>query len=207
MLSHPAADTVIPLYQDHAATFVARRGRALIEHAWLSRFLALLPATAAKVLDIGCGNGVPMARHLIQAGCRITGVDTSPPLLASARTTFPDHTWLAQDMRRLDLSDQFHGLLAWHSFFHLKPADQRPMFATFQRLAAPGAALMFTSGTHLGEAIGDLAGQPLYHGSLDCLEYQDLLAQHGFTVLRHVECDPDCGGATVWLARQSGMPG
>ena len=55
------------------------RSRDLFERGWLTRFLALLPASGKpRVLDIGCGNGVPIARHLIEQGCEITGVDTSP---------------------------------------------------------------------------------------------------------------------------------
>jgi len=48
---------------------------------------------------------------------------------------------------------------------------------------------MFTSGTRLGEAIGQFEGKPLYHGSLDTNEYQELLRANGFTVVRHVEED------------------
>ena len=75
------------------------------------------------------------------------------------------------------------------------------MFATFRRLAALGAVLMFTSGTRLGEAIGQFDGKPLYHGSLDAREYQELLCANGFTVVRYVEEDATCGGAVVWLAK------
>lgn len=78
------------------------------------------------------------------------------------------------------------------------------MFATFRRLAAPGAVLMFTSGTRQGEVIGQFEGNPLYHGSLDTSEYQELLCANGFSVVRHVEEDGTCGGATMWLAKRDG---
>ncbi|WZB73013.1 class I SAM-dependent methyltransferase [Achromobacter xylosoxidans] len=150
------ADNVVALYQEHARAFERQRSRDLFERGWLTRFLALLPASGKpRVLDIGCGNGVPIARHLIEQGCEITGVDTSLPLLAGAQAAFPDHRWIAADMRRMPLNETFHGLIAWHSFFHLRPEDQRPMFATFARLAAPGAPLMFTSGTTLGKRSGN----------------------------------------------------
>lgn len=105
-------------------------------------------------------------------------------------------------MRKLPPLGRFHGLIAWHSFFHLKPEDQRPMFEVFGRHSRPGAALMFTSGTTHGGAIGTFAGQPLYHGSLDSDEYRRLLHSSGFEVIRHIENDPACGGATVWLAKK-----
>jgi hypothetical protein len=106
-------------------------------------------------------------------------------------------------MRTLDLGRRFDGLLAWHSFFHLHPEDQRPMFARFAAHARPGAALMFTSGWSHGEAIGRWQGEPLYHGSLAAEDYSRLLVENGFAILDHRVRDPECGDATVWLARMS----
>jgi hypothetical protein len=78
------------------------------------------------------------------------------------------------------------------------------MFSRLQAHAAPGAALMFTSGDTEGEAIGKLGGDPLYHGSLDPAEYRILLDAAGFSVVAHVVKDPACGHRTIWLARQRG---
>jgi hypothetical protein len=75
------------------------------------------------------------------------------------------------------------------------------MFAIFRAHAAPGAALMFTSGPSDGEAIGTFHGEPLYHASLAPDEYRALLRRHGFDVISHRAEDPGCGGRTIWLAR------
>jgi hypothetical protein len=75
------------------------------------------------------------------------------------------------------------------------------MFPIFRAHAAPRAALMFTSGTSRGEAIGQLEGEPLYHASLAPAEYTDLLTSQGFDVVAHVQEDQNCGGRTVWLAQ------
>jgi len=72
------------------------------------------------------------------------------------------------------------------------------------RHAAPGAALLFTSGTDDGVAMGTLYGRPLFHASLTTAEYQRLLQAHGFAVSLHRVADPDCGEHTVWLARYRG---
>jgi hypothetical protein len=104
-------------------------------------------------------------------------------------------------MRTLSLPQRFDGMLAWDSFFHLDPEDQRRMFPVFRRHAAPCAALMFTSGPAHGEAIGSYQGEPLYHASLDASEYRAILNANGFEVVAHVIEDPDCGHHTVWLAQ------
>ena len=192
---------IVGLYEDNAAAWDAQRGRELFERPWLERFCALLPP-GGEVLDLGCGMGEPIGAYLVSRGFEVTGVDSSTSLIALARARQPGQRWIVCDMRALELGRGFHGLLAWHSFFHLSPADQRPMFARFAAHLAPGGVLMFTSGTSEGEAIGEWQGEPLYHGSLDTSEYRARLEACGFEVLAHVASDPGCGEATIWLARK-----
>ncbi len=193
-------DEVIGLYQRHARDWDRGRGRDLFEKPWLDRFLALLPKSAS-VLDIGCGGGEPIARHFIEAGHGVTGIDSSPALIEICGERFPAHAWFVSDMRTLALNRRFDGLLAWDSFFHLSPDDQRGMFEVFSSHAAPRAALMFTSGPSHGESISSFMDEPLYHGSLGEAEYRLLLDRSGFDVVSHVVEDPTCGHRTVWLAR------
>lgn len=193
-------ERIIGLYEENAAAWDRQRGRDLHERPWLDRFAALLPA-GGSILDIGCGMGEPIARWFIERGFAVTGIDSSASLIALCRARFPGQEWIVVDMRALDLGRRFDGLIAWHSFFHLSPEDQRPMFAGFAAHVKPGGALMFTSGPEHGEAIGAWQREPLYHGSLDPPEYEDLLRRNGFVGVTHRLRDPDCGSSTVWLAR------
>jgi SAM-dependent methyltransferase len=195
--------SVLDVYQRHGSTWAKLRGDHLVEASWIDRFCAGLPARAA-VLDIGCGSGLPIARELIRRGFEVTGVDGAQTMLALFQHNLRGSRAHLADMRQLDLAQRFAGLLAWDSFFHLSPDDQRTMFCRFQTHAAPGAALMFTSGTAEGSAIGELEGDSLYHGSLDPDEYRTLLDATGFDVVAHVAEDPNCDYRTIWLARQRG---
>ena len=196
------SNDVIRLYNDHGADFDSLRGRSLAEKPWLDRFASLLPQ-GASILDIGCGSGEPIAGYFIGNGYDVTGIDASLPLIELCRARFPEKLWVVADMRKLALGRRFDGLIAWHSFFHLNAEDQRRMFAIFRQHANDGAALMFTAGPGQGEAIGTFQGKPLYHASLSREEYESLLAAHGFRLLDHIVEDPDCGGATVYLARRA----
>jgi SAM-dependent methyltransferase len=195
-----AAGRVIGIYQRHAIAWSRDRGDRLHEKAWLDRFLALLPDDPT-VLDVGCGNGVPIARYLIEQRCRLTGVDASSAMVTMCAGRFPEQEWQVADMRTLDLNRTFDGIAAWDSFFHLAQAHQRRMFPAFRRHAAAGAALMFTTGPSAGEQPGSYRGEPLYHASLDGDEYRRLLHDSGFDVVTHVVEDPTCGRHTIWLAR------
>ncbi|HVT98661.1 MAG TPA: class I SAM-dependent methyltransferase [Acidobacteriaceae bacterium] len=199
------SEQIVGLYQRHAAAWDELRSPgSLFEKPWLDKFLAVVPA-GGSALDLGCGGGLPISGYLIGQGRAVTGVDSSPPLIDLCRQRFPQQEWIVADMRTVDLARRFDALIAWDSFFHLCPKDQRRMFVVFSRHAKPGAALMFTSGSHLGEAIGEFQGEPLYHGSLDPEEYENLLEQFGFELVEHVADDPGCGHHTIWLSRRRGL--
>ncbi|GHO46020.1 hypothetical protein KSX_41830 [Ktedonospora formicarum] len=131
----------------------------------------------------------------------MTGVDTSPSLIALCRRRMPEHEWIVADMRTLALSQHFDGILGWDSFFHLSHDSQRNMFHIFAAHAAPGAFLLFNTGSEYGEVLGEYQGEPLYHASLDSAEYQQLLDDAGFDLVAHTANDPLAGGRTVWLAQ------
>ncbi len=197
------SDLIVELYQRHAEAWDRLRAPGnLFEKPWLDKFLALVPPGGGGILDLGCGAGLPIAGYLIECGYKVTGVDTSEPLLALSRSRYPAQEWIAGDMRTLDLDRSFAGIIAWDSFFHLTPDDQQAMFPVFARHAGPRAPLMFTSGPQHGSVLGEFEGEPLYHGSLDEGEYRSLLSQNGFEVVEHVVDDPSCGEHTIWLAQR-----
>jgi SAM-dependent methyltransferase len=194
------AARIIDLYERNARNFDKDRGRDLFEKAWLLDFLGLLPL-GGSILDVGCGSAEPIACFFIEQGHRVTGVDSSPSLVEICKRRFPAENWIVADMRELCLTGEFNGIVAWNSLFHLSPEHQRIMFPIFRKHSAPKGALLFTSGPAGGEIIGEYRGEPLYHGSLDGVEYRELLDQNGFTVVSHVAEDVTCGRHTIWLAQ------
>ena len=128
------------VYERYGLRYDAERSKILFERKWLRRFEALLPQPAA-ILDVGCGAGEPIARYFIQNGHEVTGIDFAASMIALAKQRFPNHRWQVADMRTLDLSRQFDGIIGWHSFFHLTPAEQRSTLVRFAGHLRPEGAL------------------------------------------------------------------
>lgn len=201
MTHHHHAEQIPRIYERHALAWDTDRNHGTWnDKSWHDRFIACL-TPGARVLDLGCGSGMPVAFHLVQYGLRVTGVDTSPTLIALCRQRMPEHKWIVAAMQALALPQRFDGLLSWDSFFHLTPDHQRTMFTVFAAHATPGAFLLFNTGPTRGEILGDYQGEPLYHASLDPEEYQQLLDLSGFALLEHTVEDSTAGGRTVWLAQ------
>jgi predicted TPR repeat methyltransferase len=196
------ASLIIEHYEKHATAWDSdRQNSGWNDQVWHDRFIGDLPA-GAHVLDLGCGAGRPVAQHMHERGLQVTGVDASPTMISLCRSRLPDHQWMVADMRRLSLKDRFDGILAWDSFFHLDPGDQRRMFAVFSEHSSDHAVLMFNTGPEHREAVGSYRGDPLYHASLASSEYRALIGGIGFEVIDHAVNDVQAGGRTVWLCRR-----
>lgn len=200
-MPHESASNIIGFYQRHAVQWDEIRNRQFPEQPWFRRFVDAL-APDSTLLDLGCGSGNPTGTYLLTQGHRVTGIDSSPPLIALCRQRHPTQRWMVGDMRDVSLNKHFHGIIAWDSFFHLPRDDQRNMFARFAAHALPGAMLLFNSGNSDGEAIGNFLGEALYHASLNADEYHSLLNEHGFSVVAHEINDVNCGGRNVWLCKR-----
>src|SRR5437868_3342867 len=83
-----SADRIIDLYHRRAPEWAEARGTTLFERPWLDRFTALLPP-GGTMLDIGCGCGEPIARHLIEQQFAVTGVDSAPAMIEICAARFP----------------------------------------------------------------------------------------------------------------------
>lgn len=64
------------------------------------RLVAALPS-GARVLDLGCGSGVPTARQLVDAGLDVVGIDESARMLGLAAATVPEAVLHHRDLREL----------------------------------------------------------------------------------------------------------
>jgi trans-aconitate methyltransferase len=85
----------------------------------VEQLLERLPA-GAQVRDLGCGTGVPTARHLVDGGCEVTGVDISLVMLDQARRNVPEATFLQRDIIDADATlGRFDAVVAFFSLLML----------------------------------------------------------------------------------------
>ena len=145
-------------YEAAAARFMARRSRIGADEvrAWAPSL-----RRHARVLDIGCGHGVPITEILLAAGCRVHALDAAPSLVAAFRERFPDVPVVCE---AAESSPFFHltydGIIAWGLVFLLAPAAQRRLLANVSRALTPGGAFLFTAPAEPCSWTDVLTGQP-----------------------------------------------
>ncbi len=64
-------------YDNIADAYLDRFGVSVVRQKWLGHLIAGLRSKGGRVLDLGCGSGLPVARDLAALGHSVVGVDGS----------------------------------------------------------------------------------------------------------------------------------
>ncbi|MDF1778389.1 MAG: class I SAM-dependent methyltransferase [Rhizobiaceae bacterium] len=190
------------VYERNAQRFDAERPKGLHERLWLDRFLDGLPP-GGKILDLGCGAGMPIAAYFMGKGFAVTGLDASAAMIQLAKSVMPDGDWREGDMRGLDLNETFDGIIGWNSFFHLTRPEQRDVLPRLARHLETNGRLMLTVGPENGEAVGQVGDDRIYHASLSPDEYASILLVNQLAIKDFVIEDPQCDFQTILLAQKT----
>ena len=195
------ADLIAAFYERHSAKVDGDRRKSFTERAWLDRFIQPLPK-GGRILDLGCGAGDPISRHMVDRGFMVSGVDISPKMVELCRTRFPRHRWINADMRRVAMDGFYDGVLAWDSLFHLRGEEQAAMIERIGAWLAPNGQALFNTGPAKGISIDSYQGQPLYHESLSPQEYRAAFVRAELKEIDYHPDEPGCGGRTIWFVRK-----
>lgn len=173
----------------------------LMEKSYLKYIEENIPL-GGKILDVGCGTGEPIGRYFIEKGYKLIGVDASEEMINICKHRFPDAQWVLEDMRKINFVHKFDLAIAWHSIFHLPHNDQKQVLQLLASFVTPKGLLVFTSGTEHSEEWTENGGYKLYQASLSEEEYKMILETNSLNIIKCMIRDPDCGGASVWIAEK-----
>ena len=166
-------------------------------------------APGARVLDLGCGNGVPVSRELSQR-FRVTGVDLSPVQIERARVLVPRASFVCADMSTIAFdAESFDAITAFFSIINL-PLDEQP--GLIQRIAgwlAPGGRLLATVGryawTRIEPDFRGVRGVSMYWSHADVATYRAWFERAGLIIEREgVEPRQGNPGYAMLIARKAG---
>jgi ubiquinone/menaquinone biosynthesis C-methylase UbiE len=165
----------------------------------LARWLSLLHhhlRSGARILDIGCGAGIPLTLALSQSFA-VTGVDISARQIELARRNVAAAQFIHGDVTTLDFAPgSFEAIVASYSLFHIPRAQHGGLFRSIARWLCSGGILLanFGIGNREVDYVEDWLGAPQFWSSFDADGERTALSSAGFALT--LDCiefgeDPD----------------
>ena len=170
--------------------------------------LARLPVGAA-VLDLGCGNGLPVTRALADR-FEVLGVDLSPVQIERARRLVPRARFEVADMTELRLpAASLDAVVATYSFIHVPLVEQPPLLSRIAQWLRPGGFLVATVGADAWTGTEDDwlgTGATMWWSHADEVTYLRWLEEAGLRVLERTFVPEGAGGHVFVLAERPQKP-
>lgn len=149
---------------------------------WLATLRERLPA-GARVLDLGCGCGIPVARWLADASHAVTGVDFSPVQLERARRLVPTARFVLADATQVAFpTAAFDAVVCLYMLFHLPLHEQPVLLGRIAGWLRPGGWLLATAAQRTWTGIEDgwLGGPaPMWWSHAGVATYRDWIHRAG----------------------------
>jgi SAM-dependent methyltransferase len=173
---------------------------------WLRKLEDELPP-AARVLELGCGAGTPVALRLSRAGFDVLGIDSSQKQIELARRHAPAAAFQVGDMAAVDFSDaRFEAVLAFYSITHVPRERHEALFERIWRWLVPGGIFVASLGTRDCPAwTGEWLGTEMFFSHFDTAENLVLLQRAGFELRQHDVIGEDEGGEVadfLWVVAE-----
>ena len=200
-------DVVRDGYDEVAAVYLADRTLDGADVAALAELVERLDV-GARVLDAGCGAGVPVSRVLTDAGLTTMGLDISVRQLELLRTLVPESPAVQGDLARFPFpSASFDGVVSYYAIIHVPRADHPAVFAEVHRVLRPGGHALLCVGAADLPADHDpesWLGAPMYWSHFDATTNLELIRAAGLEIVRDREIPDPMGhrGHLFVLARR-----
>jgi SAM-dependent methyltransferase len=184
-------------YNAIAAKYLTNRSEESEDVQLLQELVDRLPK-GAKVLDAGCGAGVPVAKYLNQF-FDVTGVDFAEKQIHLARQLVPGAHFLCQDIIQLTLAESsFDAVCSYYAIIHIPRQEHKTLLLNFHRLLKPSGLMLLCMGADdLEKDIHDYHGTRMYWSHYDAETNLNMVKECGFDILwSRVVADSTSPGAS-----------
>lgn len=119
--------------------------RHLFDNSRQLDMLRGLVKEGGKVLDVGCGSGIPVAKYFVDREMDVVGFDLSKKMIVLAEENVPKGKFFQADVLTIDLPPSDYDLVvSFYCIFHIRKDRQEEVFGKFFETMKPGSCSYFT---------------------------------------------------------------
>jgi SAM-dependent methyltransferase len=175
--------------------------------SWTERLNARLEGRS-QVLDLGCGSGVPVARDLVAAGHRVTGIDISDMQVRRAQELVPQAQFIRADATSVDFpAESFDAVVCLYALIHIPLEEQRALLGKIASWLRPGGWFLCSTGRHEWTGVDEDwlgSGVAMWWSHADAGTHRGWIEAGGLTVEQEEFVPEGDSGHVLFWARRPG---
>jgi SAM-dependent methyltransferase len=165
-------DAISLAYRSDDGDAAASSAEDVTRYAGWAAELAGRLRPGARVVDLGCGAGIPATRELASYGLQVLGVDFSAVQLRRARRLVPAARLVQADMAALQLRPaSADAVVAFYSLIHVPVTDQQALFPRIRGWLRPGGYFLAIVGAGRWTGTETYLGADMFWDHADTATY------------------------------------
>ncbi|MCP4672540.1 MAG: class I SAM-dependent methyltransferase, partial [Desulfobacula sp.] len=129
----------------------------------------------SRVLDLGCGGTGRTIDEFLKHDFTVIGIDVSSEMINLAKLKHPNVHFVHTDFISWKAEETFDLIIAWDSIFHAPIELQEKATLKMCRQLNPGGILLFTAGSYVDKASGEMEGVLFEYGTIGYHKYLDVM--------------------------------
>ena len=151
----------------------------------LLKFMKHVPKNS-RILDLGCGAGIPISKFLTDACCKVTGIDFADGMLKLARKNVPKAKFLKMNMTELNFKENsFDGAVSFYAIIHVPRKKHSRIYKSLHKILINNAVILVNAGGHKKweETAEDYMGVPMFWSFFSPMKTRRIIENSGFKII------------------------
>jgi len=138
-----------------------------------------------KVLDLGCGTGVPFDTYLRKQGYDLTGVDIADKHIEKARENLPEAEFIQGDFFEQDFEqNSFDVVVSFYAIFHIPREEHERLFTRIRKWVDDNGLILVTLGSsEMDNYEDEIGGQKMVWSSYSVDKNKEIVEKAGFNII------------------------
>jgi cyclopropane fatty-acyl-phospholipid synthase-like methyltransferase len=160
----------------------------LFEKLMCDELISRLPKNS-KVLDLGCGTGLPYDKYFVDNKINLIGIDISERHIDLAKKNVKTAKYLVGDFFSKDIKGKFDAIVSYFAIFHIPRTEHKKLFERINSLLNKEGHILITLGVEdmKCDINPDFVGAPMAWSSYSVEKNKELVRNAGFEIIMAVE--------------------
>lgn len=150
---------------------------------YLEKLINLLDP-GGRILDIGCGSGVPIDKYLVDHGFKVKGIDISEEQINLAKKNLPDCDFEVKDMTKLKNNEyKVDAVVSFYTIFHITRERHLDLLKKINTYLTKNGLLLITMGASEWEGKDNFHGTEMWWSHYGVEKNKEIIEKAGFEII------------------------